>query len=138
MSPFAPSLLGGLLIGASVSLLLLLDGRLAGISGILGGLLRPRPREWTWRALFVGGLVAGGLAARAIAPGAIGPVETPLPTLLLAGLAVGFGTRLARGCTSGHGVCGVSRASLRSISATSIFMLVAGTVVFAVHRRTGP
>lgn len=125
--------LGGALIGLSVAMLLLFNGRVAGVSGILGGVIRRDPGEWSWRALFVAGLVAGGVVARALDPRAIGTIPTPLPLLVLAGLLVGFGTRLAGGCTSGHGVCGVSRFSLRSIVATLTFMLVAGTVVVLVH-----
>jgi uncharacterized membrane protein YedE/YeeE len=126
-------LAGGVLIGLAVAVLLLLDGRVAGVSGIVSDVLRPSPGEWLWKALFVAGLIAGGLLARAANPGAIGPMVTSLPILALAGLLVGFGTSLGNGCTSGHGVCGVSRASPRSIVATATFMVVAAVVVFVVR-----
>jgi uncharacterized membrane protein YedE/YeeE len=127
-------LLGGALIGLAVALLLLVNGRVAGISGILGGLVHPEAGEWGWRLRFVAGLVAGGIASRILAPGSIGHWSTPsLPVLAIAGALVGFGTRMAGGCTSGHGVCGISRLSLRSISATATFMMVAAAVVFAVR-----
>jgi uncharacterized membrane protein YedE/YeeE len=128
-----PALLGGMVIGIAVAMLLLLNGRVAGISGILGGLVRPDRGEWAWRALFAAGLVAGGVLVRAVQPGAIGPMVASLPVLAVAGLLVGFGTRLAGGCTSGHGVCGVSRVSLRSIVATATFMGVAVMVVAVVR-----
>ena len=123
-------LFGGLLIGLAVAMLLLLDGRVAGVSGIVGGLLRPAPGEWPWQGMFVAGLLLGGLLAPAFHLGVIGPFLTPLPVLAIAGLLVGFGTRLGNGCTSGHGVCGMSRASPRSIAATFTFMGVAALVVF--------
>ena len=126
-------LVGGILIGLAVVMLLLLDGRVAGISGIVGGLLRPSPGEWQWQALFVAGLLAGGLLARVVSRGAVGPIVTPLPILAIAGLLVGFGTALSKGCTSGHGVCGVSRAAPRSIVATATFMCVAAFVVFVTR-----
>jgi uncharacterized membrane protein YedE/YeeE len=127
------SLLGGALIGVAASLLLLLNGRIAGVSGILGGLLRSELPEWRWRALFVAGLLVVGLAANAASPGAIGAITTPLPVLAIAGLLVGFGTSLGSGCTSGHGVCGISRGSPRSIAATMTFVAVASAVVFAAR-----
>jgi uncharacterized membrane protein YedE/YeeE len=126
-------LVGGVLIGLAVALLLLLDGRVAGISGIVAGLVHPSPGEWPWQALFVAGLLVGGALARVVDRDAIGPIATPLPILAIAGFLVGFGTRLAGGCTSGHGVCGVSRGSTRSIVATATFMVVAAVVVFGVR-----
>jgi uncharacterized membrane protein YedE/YeeE len=127
---------GGALIGLAVAALLLFNGRLAGISGIVGGLVDPSEErgDWGWRALFVFGLVLGGLVARAVSPEALGAVPTSLPLLAGAGVLVGFGTRLGGGCTSGHGICGTSRLSPRSLVATSTFMVVAGLVVFLVHR----
>jgi uncharacterized membrane protein YedE/YeeE len=131
---FGAPLLGGVLIGASVAALLLLNGRVAGISGVVGGLVRPAVGDWSWRLLFVAGLLAGGLVARTISPEAFGGWTVPtLPVVLLAGGLVGFGTRLAGGCTSGHGVCGVSRIAPRSIVATLTFMGVAATVVFIMR-----
>ncbi len=128
-----PSLLGGVLIGIAASLLLLLSGRIAGVSGILGGLLRSGLSERRWRALFAAGLLLVGLVAHSAFPGAIGAITMPLPVLAIAGLLVGFGTRLGGGCTSGHGVCGISRGSPRSIAATMTFMAVASAVVFVVR-----
>lgn len=132
------ALAGGVLIGCAVAMLLLLDGRVAGVSGIVGGVLRPSPGEWRWQVLFVGGLLAGGWLARTASPSAIGPIVTPLPILALAGILVGFGTSLGGGCTSGHGVCGVSRASPRSVVATATFMAVAVLVVFLVRHGVRP
>lgn len=126
-------LAGGVLIGLAVALLLLLDGRVAGISGIVAGLVRPSPGEWPWQAVFVEGLLVGGLIARVVDRSAIGSITTPLPILAIAGVLVGFGTRLAGGCTSGHGVCGVSRGSTRSMVATATFMVVAAVVVFGMR-----
>jgi uncharacterized membrane protein YedE/YeeE len=131
-----PSLLGGFLIGAAAAMLLLFNGRVAGISGIVGGLLDPRTGEWSWRALFVAGLVAGGVVTRLVAPGAFGAIA-PGPVLALAGVLVGFGTRFGGGCTSGHGVCGIGRGSPRSLVATSTFMAVACVVVFLVRHGAG-
>lgn len=116
------ALAGGALIGASASLLLLRTGRIAGISGIVGGLLAPLRGETAWRAWFVGGLLAGGVALRVLRPASFGPGVVPLPLVIVAGLLVGFGTRLGNGCTSGHGVCGLSRRSGRSLAATLTFM----------------
>lgn len=116
------ALAGGALIGASASLLLLRTGRIAGISGIVGGLLAPVRGETAWRAWFVGGLLAGGIVLRVLRPASFGGSVVPLPLVILAGLLVGFGTRLGNGCTSGHGVCGLSRRSGRSLAATMTFM----------------
>jgi uncharacterized membrane protein YedE/YeeE len=132
-SAIAAPLVGGVLIGLAASMLLLLNGRIAGISGIVAGVLRPLPREWPWQALFVLGLVAGGGLALVTDPGAVGAIAMPFPILAIAGLLVGFGTRLAGGCTSGHGVCGVGRGSARSIAATTTFLLVACLVVLFVR-----
>jgi uncharacterized membrane protein YedE/YeeE len=127
------SLAGGALIGLAVAVLLLIEGRVAGISGIVAGLVQPAPGEWGWRALFVAGLLAGGIVARALDAGTLGAIDVPLPVLALAGALVGFGTRLSGGCTSGHGVCGISRAAPRSLAATATFMCAAGVVVLLVR-----
>jgi uncharacterized membrane protein YedE/YeeE len=125
------SLLGGVLIGLAVALLFLGSGRVAGISGILAGLVRPASGDWTWRVYFVVGLLAGGLGARIFAPSALGPWPGPSwHALVLSGALVGFGARMAQGCTSGHGVCGVSRLAPRSLLATGTFMATAALVVF--------
>ena len=129
-----PALLGGALIGAASAGLLLADGRIAGISGILGGLLRPAPGDRAWRLAFLLGLPAGFLLSGWLA-GAAPPVHIEAPTLQLAaaGLLVGFGTRLGSGCTSGHGVCGMARGSPRSIAATATFMGLGFVTVFVVR-----
>lgn len=131
---YVSGLIGGSLIGLAAAVLFLANGRVAGISGIVAGLLGPRDGELAWRALFVAGLVAGGLVARAVAPGSIGGIATPVPLLALAGILVGFGTRLGGGCTSGHGVCGIGRLSPRSILATGTFIFAAAVVVFVMRR----
>jgi uncharacterized membrane protein YedE/YeeE len=139
VSNFTPlaSLAGGALIGASASALLLLSGRLAGISGIFGGLLLPRPGEVAWRALFFAGLLAGGLLIARLFPGAIEAPRTPWGLTLVGGALVGFGTRLSSGCTSGHGVCGLSRLSLRSLAATLTFMVAGIVTATLVHHVFG-
>lgn len=116
-------LVGGVLIGLAAGAFLIVNGRIAGISGILGGLLRPVRQEVPWRLAFLGGLVAGGLLVFLFYPEAF-PEEVPRSTgtLLAAGLLVGFGTRLGSGCTSGHGVCGIARLSPRSLTATAVFI----------------
>ena len=140
MEGFTPvnALVGGALIGASASLLLLLNGRIAGISGILGGLLAPPSRETGWRAAFVAGLVLAPLAYAGLG-GRLPPVTVgaSFPLLILAGLLVGFGTRLGTGCTSGHGVCGLGRGSSRSLAATCTFMAVAILTVLAARHLAG-
>jgi uncharacterized membrane protein YedE/YeeE len=139
MTDFTPfsSLLGGVLIGTSASVLLFADGQVAGISGILGGLFRRPGPEVAWRWWFVAGLLLGGLCLSAFRPGLFGPSAAPpswgLAGTVAAGLFVGIGTRLGSGCTSGHGVCGLSRLSLRSLVATSTFMGTAGLVTFVVR-----
>lgn len=136
-TPFA-SLAGGVLIGLAASALLLLDGKIAGISGIIGGLARPAAGDLSWRVAFVAGLLAGGGLVRAASPGAFAiTVAEPLPILVAGGLLVGFGTRLGSGCTSGHGVCGLSRGSGRSLVATMTFMATGILTVFLVRRVLG-
>jgi uncharacterized membrane protein YedE/YeeE len=121
-SVLAP-LLGGVLIGASALLLLGLIGRIAGVSGIAGGLLRAAPGDRAWRLAFLAGLALGGLLLTRLLPAAI-PRELPAPwpVVALAGLLVGYGARAAGGCTSGHGVCGLGRRSGRSLVAVLVFM----------------
>lgn len=124
MANFTPwmSLAGGLLIGTGVALFALLAGRIAGISGIVGGLLRPKPGETGWRIAFLAGLAGAPFAYALFMPLPEVRVDAGVPVLLLAGLLVGVGTRYGSGCTSGHGICGLSRRSPRSIAATAAFM----------------
>ena len=120
----------GALFGAGAGLLLIGYGRIAGISGIAAGALRPKPGDFAWRALFVLGLLLGGNAALRLFPHSISLAPPrALPWLIVAGLCIGFGARLANGCTSGHGICGIGRLSSRSIVATATF-----TVVGAITR----
>lgn len=115
-------LAGGALIGLAAALLWLLNGQIAGVSGIARGALFARGAERTWRLLFLLGLVAGGALMSRALPGSISPSPVGFGGLLLAGLLVGAGTALADGCTSGHGVCGVGRLSPRSLLATALFV----------------
>lgn len=126
---------GGVLIGLAATALLLVNGRIAGISGILSGLLRA-PGDRAWRFVFVAGLLLAPVALHFFAPGIGVPAPAEAPDarlLLLAGLLVGVGTRLANGCTSGHGVCGLAWLSLRSLAAVAMFMGTAMAVVFVVR-----
>lgn len=136
-SEWINALIGGMLIGVSVSLMLLWHGRVTGISGIINGVLTPQKGDTLWRVLFVAGLVLGGLVLNAIRPGTfVNTLETPMWTVIIAGLLVGFGTILGSGCTSGHGVCGISRLSPRSIVATVVF-IAAGVGAVVVFRQLG-
>ncbi|MDP4006477.1 YeeE/YedE family protein [Methylobacterium sp. NEAU K] len=140
MDNFTPisAVTGGLMIGASAALFLLLNGRIAGISGILGGLLAPPSRGAGWRLAFLAGLVLAPLAyvgaGFSLPPATVG---ASFPLLAVAGLLVGFGARLGAGCTSGHGVCGIGRGSLRSFVATGTFMAVAIATVFVTRHLIG-
>ena len=117
------AVVGGLLIGLAAATLLWLSGRIAGISGILFGVFTRTPGERNWRLLFLVGLVAGGWTYTALTGDTLLERESfPLWKLIVAGLLVGAGTRLGSGCTSGHGVCGVSRLSVRSLLATTTFL----------------
>ncbi|PSW05605.1 YeeE/YedE family protein [Photobacterium lipolyticum] len=125
------ALAGGMLLGLSASLLLVVNGRIAGISGILAGLLKPTNNEFSWRLLFVSGMLVAGLISPWL--GFILPESLPVTSTLwvvVAGLLVGMGTKLGNGCTSGHGICGMGRLSKRSIVATCIFMATAVATVF--------
>jgi uncharacterized protein len=133
MENFTPvsGLIGGLLIGLAATLLLLLNGRLSGISGIVGGLLASKSSDAGWRAAFVAGLLLGALAyVLATGDAIVVRMQASVPVLVVAGLLVGFGTQLGSGCTSGHGICGLARLSKRSIVATSVFFVVAMLIVF--------
>jgi uncharacterized protein len=124
-------LIGGLLIGLATALMMLLNGRIAGISGIVGGLLARNGSEVGWRAVLVVGLLLSAFIYMLVTGGALPVwVEASLPIMVVAGLLVGFGTRLGSGCTSGHGVSGIARFSKRSIAATLVFMGVAIVTVF--------
>jgi len=140
MHDFTPlaSLLGGVLIGLSASAMLLLDGKIAGISGILAGVLKPVKGDTLWRVCFLTGLLAGGLLLKELLPGAFefGLIR-PFPLLAIAGLLVGLGTRLGSGCTSGHGVCGISRLSPRSLVATATFIFTGALVVYLLNHLAG-
>ena len=133
MGDFTPisGLIGGLLIGLAVALMLLLNGRLAGISGVVGGLVTPKAGDTGWRAAFLVGLPLGALAYILVAGGQA-PVDVLAspPAILVGGLLVGFGTRMGSGCTSGHGLCGLARLSSRSVVATAVFFGVAMVTVF--------
>ena len=141
MTEFTPvsAFVGGLLIGGSVALLLLLNGRIAGISGIIGGLLKRGGSDRGWRLAFLAGMVLAPVAYAAA--GGVLPsvrIDAPAALVVTAGLLVGFGTRLSAGCTSGHGVCGIGRASPRSVIATITFMATAVLTVFLTRHLIGP
>ena len=126
-------LLGGALIGAGAVLLMIGTGRVAGISGILGGLLPPAGK-WGWRAAFLAGLAAGPvLAGWWLGADPVAAPRATLAVLAVAGLLVGIGTGIGRGCTSGHGVCGLARLSPRSMAATAMFMATAVATVFVLR-----
>jgi hypothetical protein len=127
------ALAGGVLIGLAAAWLLLVEGRILGASGVLGGLVAPRRGDIVWRVALILGLIASPPLAQLLF-GTVGAgVSTGVPTLLAAGLLVGFGTRLGKGCTSGHGVCGLARLSPRSAVATGAFMASGFLTVFVVR-----
>lgn len=134
-SHFTPwaSFAGGLLIGLAAALLLLFNGRIAGISGILGGLLRPVKIDVSWRVAFLAGLIVAPIIYAVVAPVPAVQIDASTVILLVAGLLVGIGTRIGSGCTSGHGVCGISRASPRSVVATLSFMAAGFFIVYVVR-----
>ena len=134
MTTWMIALAGGIPIGLSATLLLWLNGRVAGVSGILNGVLFPNAGDVSWRAMFLLGLIVAAGLYMALVPGA------PLPrtdysrvALVIAGLLVGFGTRMGNGCTSGHGVCGLGRFSMRSLAAVLTFMATAIATTFVVR-----
>lgn len=141
-SPWS-ALIGGALIGLAASLLLLANGRIAGISGILSGLLGPADSNRRWQTSFVLGLLAAPTLWALVAPGGLPvsrlPVSGPADWAVLSvgGLLVGFGTRLANGCTSGHGVCGLARLSRRSLAAVLVFMAAGFATVFIARHALG-
>ena len=131
------SLAGGALIGLAAALFVLLNGRIAGISGVLGGLLVPKRGDIAWRLAFVLGLVGAPLVYLLFATLPRPQIDAGYGALVLAGLLVGVGTRYGAGCTSGHGVCGLSRQSPRSLVATAAFMAAGFTTVFVVRHVLG-
>ena len=131
------SLAGGVLLGLAAAAFALLNGRVAGISGILGGLLFVPARDRLWRVAFIAGLVLALPAWAVVAPMPALAIDAGWGTLVVAGLLVGVGTRYAGGCTSGHGVCGLSRFSLRSLAATLAFMAAGFATVYVVRHAVG-
>ncbi|MCQ4322458.1 YeeE/YedE family protein [Stutzerimonas stutzeri] len=131
------SLAGGMLIGLAATLFILLNGRIAGISGVLGGLLRPAKGDVLWRVSFIAGLVIAPVLFQAAFGLPDIEIEASTLTLIAAGLLVGVGTRYGSGCTSGHGVCGLSRRSPRSLVATAAFMASGFLTVFMVRHLMG-
>ena len=127
------SLAGGVLIGTAAAMLLLLNGKVAGISGIVGGLLRPGAGNIGWRVAFIAGLLAAPLLYQLATPLPAVQIDADTGLLVAAGLLVGVGTRYGSGCTSGHGVCGLSRLSPRSLVATAAFMAAGFVTVFIVR-----
>ena len=140
MTEFTPVLsgIGGILIGIAAAMMLVFNGRIAGISGIFEGVVLPDEGTVGWKAAFTGGLLAGGFAMYLVTP-ELFAVEVQKSTLgfVIAGVLVGFGTRLGNGCTSGHGVCGLSRFSRRSIVATLSFMAAGAVTVYVVRHVLG-
>ena len=132
-----PALAGGLLIGLAAAMFVLLNGRIAGISGVLGGLLAPVRGDVAWRLAFLAGLVGAPLAWQAVAPAPVPTIDAGPGALVVAGLLVGYGTRLGSGCTSGHGVCGLSRLSPRSLVATLAFMGAGFATVYVLRHLLG-
>lgn len=132
-------LVGGLMIGSAAAVLLWVNGRIAGVSGIATGAVNQRGEERAWRLVWLAALVIGGLLATAIGGGLEFTPRAGFPPALLvtAGLLVGFGTRFGSGCTSGHGICGISRLSPRSLVATAVFMAIGMLAVFAVRHLWG-
>jgi uncharacterized membrane protein YedE/YeeE len=140
MENFTPisAAFGGALIGLAAVLLMLFNGRIAGVSGIADGLVNPRTDNRLWRLTFIIGLIAAPLAAELVGHGVPMPrMPTNYAIIVVAGLLVGFGTRLGNGCTSGHGICGIARLSPRSITATGVFMIAAIVVVALMRHVIG-
>ena len=131
------ALVGGALIGLAATALYAATGRIAGVSGIAGGLFRAGLADTSWRIMFLAGLVVGAAATALVAGSPILHVEASWPVLVLGGILVGYGTQLGRGCTSGHGVCGIARFSRRSIAATLVFMAAAAVTVFIARHLVG-
>jgi uncharacterized membrane protein YedE/YeeE len=139
MENFTPvsALIGGVIIGGAATLLLLLNGRVAGVSGILGGLLAPQRGDALWRAALLAGLVIGGFIWAQAATATVPTIDAGLPLLVIGGFLTGFGARLGGGCASGHGVCGLGRLSVRSFVAVGTFMLTCGVTVYLMRHVIG-
>lgn len=140
MENFTPytALAGGMLIGLSATVMLLFNGRITGISGMLSGLLTPTKGEWMWRLVFLTGMMIGTVLYIYIFPETFVPrTNFSMPLLIAGGFLVGYGTRLGSGCTSGHAICGIARFSSRSILATCVFMFSGGLTVFVVRHLSG-
>ena len=139
LANFTPglSLAGGLIIGAAAAVLVLFNGRIAGISGILGGLLSLPRADMAWRVTFLIGLVGAPVIASLLGQPAVADIQASWGQILVAGFLVGLGTRYASGCTSGHGVCGISRGSIRSLVATLTFMVAGFLTVFVQRHLIG-
>lgn len=135
MENFTPysALIGGMLIGLAAALLLLFNGRVAGISGIASGILPPWREDTGWRVCFLAGLIVAPILFQLFGGQVTLKINASLPVLAVAGLLVGYGTSLGRGCTSGHGICGLARFSIRSAAATLTFMLTAAITVYSVQ-----
>ena len=128
------SYIGGVILGLSVAILYLFNGRIAGISSILSGAVRPWRDNGSWRLSFVFGMLIVSILWRFLFAKQQIHIETPVVLLILSGLLVGFGTRYGSGCTSGHGICGIARLSKRSVTATVIFMTVAIVTVYLIKK----
>ncbi|MBB3811096.1 YeeE/YedE family protein [Pseudochelatococcus contaminans] len=141
MTVFTPitSLLGGALIGLAAVILMAMHGRIAGISGILSGLLPPTAADWAWRAAFIIGAIAAPALIVAVAGNTVIAFDSPVPApwLVVGGVIVGVGIQFGSGCTSGHGVCGMARLSVRSIAATLTFMATTTITVFVIRHGLG-
>ncbi|TRW91526.1 YeeE/YedE family protein [Candidatus Methylobacter oryzae] len=136
-SPYFAGLIGGLLIGLAAAMFVLLNGRIAGISGILSGLIQADGGDKLWRILFVLGMAASPFIYQLASDLPAATIDAGTVQLIIAGLMVGLGTSYASGCTSGHGVCGISRGSVRSIAATLSFMLAGFITVYLTRHLLG-
>lgn len=139
MTTFTPysALLGGSLIGLAAAVLMLFNGRVAGVSGITSGVFPPWRADSLWRLCFLGGLIIAPALYKMFVGEVIIQIQASLPVVVIAGLVVGYGTRLGNGCTSGHGVCGLARLSPRSAAATVTFMAAAALTVFVTRHLIG-
>ncbi len=139
MTEFTPwmSLAGGVLIGLAATILMAFNGRIAGMTGIMSGVIPPLSADWAWRAAFLAGAVIAPMIY--VALGGVVPFSAPISTMamIVGGLIVGVGVSYGSGCTSGHGVCGIARFSPRSIVATIVFMLAAFATVFVIRHVIG-